>query len=207
VPRTFTAVDARSDDPDRLRAAFETWASDRDAAWEPGDPAGDEPGRLRWDADGTHHAALGDALTDGTLAPHDWAVVTWTMDEAVGVNAWVYEAGAEVDAYEGVEGWQGADTEAYLERFHGVRVDRAGPYATSRPYRPSVHLATLDPPTTRRRRRSRSPTTRRGSSSRASSTTRRRSPAGSASACAVRGSGSWRRSTGSTGRGPTGRRT
>lgn len=91
------------------------------------------------------HQQLTSALEAGDLGPVDWAIEMIAMDEAIGVNARVFDGTECIDTFEGRHILQGLDTEAYLERFHGVVVDSAGPYLPSAPYDPSLSLATEQP--------------------------------------------------------------
>jgi hypothetical protein len=63
------------------------------------------------------------------------------MDEAMGVNARVYDGQDLVDEFRGAEAHGGADTTAYLERYHGVLVRTPTPLRASRLYHPSLDLA------------------------------------------------------------------
>lgn len=69
------------------------------------------------------------------------------MDEAVGVTAWVYEGTELVDEFEGEGGGAGADTERYLERYHGLVVDPCGPYQPAPNDDPDAAIASVKPPT------------------------------------------------------------
>lgn len=147
MPRNFTAFVGQTDSPDTILSEIESVLDDQ-PDYEQVTPRVDVSGRIRIEGRPWFHHELHDALSEGRLEPIDWAVVMVAMDEAIGVNAWVYDGTERIDTFEGKELLDGLDTEAYLERFHGVLVDRAGPYAARMPYNPSLGLADKEPEST-----------------------------------------------------------
>lgn len=145
MPRTFTAFVAQVPDPESFAEQFDRFVDD-DYRYERAEPRDSGEGRVRFEMSGFHWSEIGEAIETGELGPVEWAVIMKAMDEAIGVNAWVYDGTECIDEFEGAELLSGLDTEAYLERFHGVLVDRAGPYMATGPYRPSEALAVVEPP-------------------------------------------------------------
>ncbi|MFC7077264.1 hypothetical protein [Haloarcula halophila] len=161
MPRTYTALVVQTREPDAFHERISTlvdteeWSNNYEET-APRDPV---EGRLRYEFSGRtpHRGAIDDAIEQGDLGPLEWAILSWTLDEAIGVHAKVYEGGTCIDEFEGARTHSGADTEAYLERYHGVSVESAGPYRTSPYYHPSIDIArpeivpdktlTDDPPT------------------------------------------------------------
>jgi len=147
MPRTFTAFVGQTPDPETVHERFRALVGedlvdgDVDRVLDETAPREPVEGRVRFDLGGWHEGPIGDAIEAGRLGPLEWAVVSVTMDEAIGVNAWVYDGDEQIDSFEGHELHGGADTEAYLERYHGVNVKRAGTYRRSRRYHPSLDLA------------------------------------------------------------------
>lgn len=148
MPRAFTAFVAQTPDPDGLYRRFETAIGDElRYDYERAPPRCEGPNRIRIEGTGLFNQDLTSALETEELGPVDWAIVMNAMDEGIGVNAWVFDESELLDTFEGEVILNGLDTEAYLERFHGVVVDRAGPYVSSAVCDPSLTLATEHPDT------------------------------------------------------------
>lgn len=151
MPILYTTLVAQAPDAAALRERFASVAKGEgfDGVYESETPRDPAPGRVRLAAHGRHHAPVGDkpvreAVESGALDPLEWAVVLHSMDQAMGVNARVYDGRELVDEFRGVEGHSGADTTAYLERYHGVLVWTPTPLRASRLYHPSLDLAHPD---------------------------------------------------------------
>lgn len=145
VPRTFTTLVAESPDPDSVIEDVER-VLDGSYSFDRQSPRVDSETRVRIEGGGWFHDELKRAIAAGTVAPIEWAVVMNHMDEAVGVNAWVYDGRVLVDEFEGDEGGEGADTELYLERYHDVVVDSCGPYRPAPNYDPDAALSDVEAP-------------------------------------------------------------
>lgn len=148
MPRTFTTLVAETPAPDEVLGDIERVLDGR-YSFEQQSPRVDANGRIRIEGGGWFHDELNEALKTGRIAPIEWAVVMNHMDEAVGVNAWVFDGDELIDEFEGAEAGQGADTEQYLERYHGLLVDSCGPYRAAPNYDPVAAISDVDAPTRR----------------------------------------------------------
>lgn len=146
MPRTFTTLVAESPAPDDAIESVEC-ALDGRFSFERQSPRVESETRFRIEGGGWFHEELKDGLERGEIAPVRWAIVMNHMDEAVGVTAWVYAGNVLLDEFEGEEGGEGADTEQYLERYHGVLVNSCGPYRPAPEYDPVSAIADVEAPT------------------------------------------------------------
>ncbi|MFC3959713.1 hypothetical protein [Halovivax cerinus] len=141
----WTTLDAASDDPDAVYAAVSEAYADERVDVERAEPADPAPDRLRLDLTGATDTPLRSAIEAEAVGPLDWAVVLWQSDEMWGSMAWIYRGQEAIDTYRGsVSG--SADTIAYLERFHGVRVSPCTPATPDSDYVPALDLATTEYP-------------------------------------------------------------
>ncbi|WP_247729021.1 hypothetical protein [Halovivax limisalsi] len=145
MPRAVTALVAESPRPeaftDELLAGLP-----EDLPVEFGTPREASAGRIRLEVPRWAENFFTEVLEDGTIGPVDWSVLMCALDEQVGVHAWIYDGHERIDTFRGDEALAGLDTEAYLERFHGVVVDSAGPYLSRAPFEPARAFAQIEPP-------------------------------------------------------------
>lgn len=138
MTRSFSAVVAQTAAPDELRSTLEQQSKE---ACEFTTPRRDVAGRVRAECSGIVDVRSREDI----LELVDWAVVMEASD--------IPGHHARVDAFDGEEwideftgyGFAGEEIEAYLERFHGILVDSAGPYLNSSPFDPALALAAEDP--------------------------------------------------------------
>lgn len=147
MPRTFTTLVAETTDVDQVIDGLET-TLDEEYSFERQPPRVSRESRVRIEGSGWFHEELKRAIETGALGPIQWAVVMNHMDEAVGVTAWVYEGTELIDEFSGEEAGEGADTELYLERYHGITVDACGPYQPAPNYDPAAAIADVEAPAT-----------------------------------------------------------
>jgi len=145
MPRSFTAFVAQTDDPTLTVSRIESALGD-ELPYEQATPRTDVPGRIRIEGGTWFREELHEALTNNCLGPIEWAVTMVINDDRFRVHAWVYDGAERIDTFAEKEGPTGLQVESYLERFHGVVVDRAGPYYAGvdrrrQPYNPDLGLA------------------------------------------------------------------
>lgn len=145
MPRTFTTLVAETAAVDQVIDGVEA-ALDGEYSFERQNPRVPRESRVRIEGGGWFHEELKRAIGNGGLGPIQWAVVMNHMDEAVGVNAWIYEGTELIDEFSGEEAGEGADTELYLEQYHGITVDSCGPYQPAPDYDPAAAIADVAAP-------------------------------------------------------------
>jgi hypothetical protein len=138
MTRSFSAFVAQTPNPEPVRDnAVQQFGDGCEVAT----PRQDVPNRVRVECSG-----IPDFRSKiDTLGPVDWAVAMEESDVPGHHDRVEVFDGAEwIDVLVG-SGFSGDTVEAYLERFHGILVDSAGPYLNSWQFDPSLALAAENP--------------------------------------------------------------